>query len=73
MNFTQPTGINFPLTVATTDITRIPTLVEKHKVLYTALGYSLDKFSIADTLYAFNMTTEQYEEEISVCDIVDED
>lgn len=68
----QSDGRLYPLTVATTDINKIQELVERHKILYNALGYSTDQFRIVDTLYSFNMSQEKYEEELSMVDINDD-
>jgi hypothetical protein len=66
-------GQTLPITLATHDIQRVESLVNKHKVLYAARGYEIDRFVIRETKYLLQLTEQQYEDEIMFCDIVDED
>lgn len=62
-----------PITIATSDINKIPELVEKHKVLYLMRGFDVTGFVIADTRFTIQMSEKQYQDELSYCDIVDDD
>jgi hypothetical protein len=65
-------GQTLPITLATHNIERIPTLVEQQKVFYAARGYPIDRFIVTDIRYLLNLDDAAYEFEISFCDIVDE-
>jgi hypothetical protein len=67
-------GATLPITVATNDIQKIEGLVNANKIVWEAAsGKKINGLLIVDTLYAFNMTEEEYQTELMYCDIVDND
>jgi hypothetical protein len=65
-------GRFMPITIATTDINRIPQIVESRKVLYMRPEFYVIGFNIDDTKFTIQMTDQQYENELEHCDVVDE-
>lgn len=65
-------GRFMPIMIATTDINRIPEIVEKNKGLYMRSEFYVTGFSIDDVKYTVQMDEKQYEDELMHCDIVDE-
>lgn len=73
-------GVKLPITVACGDGERLPDLIEKHRTLYertqgmasktTLVG--LTNFTVDTVHPTIHMTDEQYDEEISFCDIVED-
>lgn len=62
------------ITIATTDMARIPTIVEAHRHFYTAiLKEPVKGFEVVDTQYTFNLDDDKYAETMMMVDIVDED
>jgi hypothetical protein len=60
------------ITIATHDVNRIPDIVERHKVLYMRKDYYVVGFNIDDTKFTIQMPEQQYEDELTHCDVVDE-
>jgi hypothetical protein len=70
---TLDNGQVLPVTVATSDLNKLPSLVERHKMLYLARGFNIQGFQIEDTRYTIQMSEQQYENELAYCDIIDDD
>jgi hypothetical protein len=79
-NLTFANDTVLPITIACTQPDAIPELIDRHRALYERTqGISarvstvaLTGFSITSALPTLHMTEEQYEEEISFCDIVED-
>jgi hypothetical protein len=69
----DPTPNTLNIVIATKDIHRIEPLVESNKMLYNRKTYSVSGFYVTDTLYGHFLPHEKYQEELTFCDIVDEE
>lgn len=65
-------GQTMQVTIATGDINRIERLVERNRMLYAARGFHIVGLTINDIRYTLNMPTEQYQDELMYCDIIDD-
>jgi hypothetical protein len=73
LNLLLADGKTLPVTVATSNVENLPALVESNKMLYSARGFIITGFQVLDIRYPLGMSAQTYEDELSFCDIADED
>jgi len=60
------------ITVATPYVDKLPELITNKAALYNRPGeYKIARFEVVDVRYTVNMPEQQYQNELSFCDIVD--
>jgi hypothetical protein len=65
-------GTTAPITVATADKGALPDLIEKNKRWYERTGKVIHNWKLEGEKMLFHLTPEEYEEELSFTDVVDE-